>query len=486
MTLPLGLALPATADDDIDSQAIILPADEASTPAETAPAGNPSSTSESSDPLDSSPTSDSSTNAQSTDSVEPTESPDPAPSDTEIFGDNTHAIWGNELGIDPEIITNEESGNDIAANAPSSAQNYKFYLNDRWSGTANIEFSWGSTSYQVLVGDWDGDGKDTIALRKGNQFAFASTNPASGTPSFTFSWGLSTDTVLVGDWNGDGKDTLAIRRGNSYHVKNSLSGSSTDLLFYFGKSTDEVFVGDWDGNGTDTLAVRRSNVLHISNKNVNGSTDKVISYGRSGDDLYVGSFDSSNPGRDSFAVRRENTYYIKKTLKSGNADIKLDYGRASDVTLLGDWNGDGEDTLGVVRSATTVSTVQAPVTTTTKGSEVLALAKKYTGAPYVWGGVTPSGWDCIGMVRYVYKQYGVSIGGYTSDVLSVGREVPFSEAQPGDILYWSKANSVANNAHVALYVNSSTNFGAWNESMGTREGNNSWVGGTPVVIRIFD
>ncbi len=78
--------------------------------------------------------------------------------------------------------------------------------------------------------------------------------------------------------------------------------------------------------------------------------DKVITYGRAGDDLYVGSFDLSRPGRDSFAVRRGNTYFINKAIKSGDADIKLDYGRVKDVTLLGDWNGDGEDTLSVVRT----------------------------------------------------------------------------------------------------------------------------------------
>ncbi len=507
MTLPLGLALPATADDDIDSAAIILPSDETTTPAQTTPTAHPSTTSEPSETVAPSPTPSSlgeSESAQSDPSQVPqapakpttsipstpvpsTDSTGATPSEEEIFGDNTHAVWGNELGIDPELITNETSGNKPASNIASSVKNHKFFLNDRWSGTANLEFSWGNANYQVLVGDWNGDGKDTIALRKGNQFAFSKKNPASGTPNFTLTWGLPSDTVLVGDWNGDGKDTLAIRRGNSYHVKNTLTGSSTDLLFYFGNDRDEVFVGDWDGNGTDTLAIRRGNRIHISNKNVSGTTDKVISYGRVGDDLYVGSFDRSHPGRDSFAVRRGNTYFIKKTIKSGHADIQVDYGRAKDVTLLGDWNGDGEDTLGVVRTVTAKATAPTPPPVSkTKGSEVLAFAKKYTGAPYVWGGVTPSGWDCIGIIRYVYKQFGVNIGGYTSDVLSVGRQVPFSQAKPGDILYWSKENSIAKNAHVAFYVNSTTNFGAWNESMGTRDGNNSWVGGTPIVIRVFD
>ncbi|MFT3945128.1 MAG: NlpC/P60 family protein [Ancrocorticia sp.] len=515
MTLPLGIAIPATADPD--ATATILPAEEVATPADNAPTTHPSEApSESAAPsatpspsaepgqVEADPTetpapssqpspSQLPTDAPSSHAVNPAKSHTPQPTDTpsssqEIFGDNTHAVWGNELGIDPEIAPRTESGVAPASNSPSAVKNHKFFLNDRWSGVANIEFAWGTANYQVLVGDWDGDGKDTIALRKGNQFAFSKKSPASGTPNFTMTWGLPTDTVLVGDWNGDGKDTLAIRRGNSYHIKNSLSGPNTDILFYFGNARDEVFVGDWDGNGTDTLAIRRGNRIHISNKNASGRTDKVISYGRPGDDLYVGSFDRSRPGRDSFAVRRGNTYFINKTIKSGNADIRLDYGRAKDVALLGDWNGDGEDTLGVVRSVATkdVTQKEPPPVSKNKGAQVLAFAKKYEGAPYVWSGITPAGWDCIGMVRYVYKQFGVEIGGYPVSVLNAGRQIPFSQAKPGDILYWSKENSNANNAHVALYVDSATNFGAWNEDMGTRDGKNSWVGGTPIVIRIFD
>ncbi len=109
-------------------------------------------------------------------------------------------------------------------------------------------------------------------------------------------------------------------------------------------------------------------------------------------------------------------------------------------------------------------------------SSVLATALAYQGVPYVWGGTTPSGWDCIGFVRYVYAQHGVSIGGYTTSVLSVGRQVSYSEAQPGDILYWP--------GHVAIYSGNGENVGAWNESMGTTTGPNSWLG-TPTVIRVF-
>ncbi|MCF2706964.1 C40 family peptidase [Arcanobacterium haemolyticum] len=110
-------------------------------------------------------------------------------------------------------------------------------------------------------------------------------------------------------------------------------------------------------------------------------------------------------------------------------------------------------------------------------SDVAATALSYVGSPYRWGGTTPSGWDCIGFVRYVYAQYGVSIGGYTTSVLSAGTQVPYSQAQPGDILYWP--------GHVAIYIGNGKNVGAWNESMDTAVGPNSWIG-TPTVIRVFN
>ncbi|MFT0846696.1 NlpC/P60 family protein [Actinomycetaceae bacterium L2_0104] len=475
LSLPLGLALPAVADENPTSDpSPTVEADQTATP-------DPISTEPA--PAAQTPTPE----GTQTDSPEVDDDVDQEPvEEIETFEDNSYAVFGNELGIDPELQT--EEGLKPQAQTYSTAQSHKFFLNDEWTGDANIAFEWGDPKYEVFSGDWNGDGIDTVALRSGQRFAFADTNPAYTAPKFTVSFGRPGDTVLVGDWDGDGRDTVAIRRGNEFHVNNSLTSGSTDSFFIYGRPGDEVFVGDWNGDGKDTLAVRRGNQFHIKNSNSGGYAERVVSFGRANDDIYVGSYDrvSSN---DSFAVRRGNTYHINKSLKSGVTDLALDYGRANDVALVGDWNGDGEDTLGVVRTVPAGSTpapTPPPAPTTDKGSEVLAFAKKYSGAPYSWGGVTPAGWDCIGLIRYVYSNHGVDIGGYPHSVLAAGKQVPFSQAEPGDILYWSKENSVANSAHVALYVDSSTNFGSWNVSMGTREGPNSWVGGTPVVIRVFE
>lgn len=142
----------------------------------------------------------------------------------------------------------------------------------------------------------------------------------------------------------------------------------------------------------------------------------------------------------------------------------------------------GGDAVAATAVRTATSSARAPQAPSVAprgavaGSSVVATGLSLQGVPYVWGGTTPAGWDCIGFVRYVFAQHGVSIGSVPSAVLSVGRQVPYSQVQPGDILYWP--------GHVAISLGNGQNVAAWNPGMGTRVGPDSWVGGTPIVIRV--
>ena len=71
------------------------------------------------------------------------------------------------------------------------------------------------------------------------------------------SYGKASDEVLSGDWDGDGRDSLAVRRGNTYYVKNEIAAGEADLVVSYGKADDAVLVGDWDGDGRHTFCVRR-------------------------------------------------------------------------------------------------------------------------------------------------------------------------------------------------------------------------------------
>jgi peptidoglycan DL-endopeptidase CwlO len=77
---------------------------------------------------------------------------------------------------------------------------------------------------------------------------------------------------------------------------------------------------------------------------------------------------------------------------------------------------------------------------------VIGIAMHYLGVPYVWGGSSPSGFDCSGFVAYVYAQVGVSLPHYTGAQWNVGVPVSRSDLQPGDLVFFDGLG------HVGLYI----------------------------------
>ncbi|WP_227748322.1 C40 family peptidase [Oerskovia douganii] len=78
------------------------------------------------------------------------------------------------------------------------------------------------------------------------------------------------------------------------------------------------------------------------------------------------------------------------------------------------------------------------------GSAVVDIAMKYVGVPYVYGGSSPSGFDCSGLVKYVYAQLGVSLPHQSGAQRDAGTPVSASEARPGDLI-WTPG-------HIAIYA----------------------------------
>jgi peptidoglycan DL-endopeptidase CwlO len=82
----------------------------------------------------------------------------------------------------------------------------------------------------------------------------------------------------------------------------------------------------------------------------------------------------------------------------------------------------------------------------TQYSGVVGIAMQYLGVPYVWGGATPSGFDCSGFVMYVYAQMGVSLPHYTGAQWGMGVPVAESDLEPGDLVFFDGLG------HVGIYV----------------------------------
>ena len=83
-----------------------------------------------------------------------------------------------------------------------------------------------------------------------------------------------------------------------------------------------------------------------------------------------------------------------------------------------------------------------------KANQVVATAKKQIGTHYRYGGSTPRGFDCSGLIWWAYNQHGINVPRVTTDQASTGRGVSLSAARPGDILIFSTSSGL----HTALYA----------------------------------
>ena len=86
------------------------------------------------------------------------------------------------------------------------------------------------------------------------------------------------------------------------------------------------------------------------------------------------------------------------------------------------------------------------------GERLVELSKLYIGTPYVYGGMSPAGFDCSGFVKYCCSLMGVDMNRVAADQALNGYEVPVSDMKPGDILCFSSYIGSSYIGHSGIYV----------------------------------
>ena len=141
--------------------------------------------------------------------------------------------------------------------------------------------------------------------------------------------------------------------------------------------------------------------------------------------------------------------YISTALLS---DTKQETSRGAEATR----NKTQKPTTPVVNETTTTTT------TSGGGTSVVSKAKQYIGSRYVYGGSSPSGFDCSGFTSYVYKQFGVSLNRTAAGQYSNGTAVSKAQLQPGDLVMFGKSGI----NHVGIYIGGGQMVHAANPSRG--------------------
>ena len=86
----------------------------------------------------------------------------------------------------------------------------------------------------------------------------------------------------------------------------------------------------------------------------------------------------------------------------------------------------------------------------TTADQLIATAKKYIGVPYLWGGTTPSGFDCSGFLQYVFRQNGLSLLRTSKQQYTMGVYVAKNQLQKGDLVFFQTGSNGI--SHVGMYI----------------------------------
>jgi hypothetical protein len=225
---------------------------------------------------------------------------------------------------------------------------------------AATHFGVGLFPFSVAVGDFNGDGKQDLAVANADSDE-VSILLGDGAGSFSaannFGVGIGPLSVAVGDFNGDGKQDLVTANASSANVSILLGNGagSFSAANNFGADTGpfSVAVGDFNGDGRQDLAVGNVNTANVSILlgDGAGSFSAANNFDAGGGAYFLAVGDFNRDGNQDLAVVDGNMAYIWILLGNGaggfGAATHFGTGSRPDCVAVGNFNGDGKQDLAV-------------------------------------------------------------------------------------------------------------------------------------------
>lgn len=228
-----------------------------------------------------------------------------------------------------------------------------FLRRDISAGLAEIEFPYANPGDRPVIGDWNGDGTDTIGIyRPGTGEFYLRNSNTTGNADIQFAFANSEDVPVAGDWNEDGIDTIGVYRPSTgqFFLRDTNSTGAPNYSFTYGNSGDIPVAGDWNNSGTDTIGVYRPSnaTFYLKNSNSAGPPDITFAAGNTGDHPVAG--DWNRDGFDSIGVVRDTNgyWYLENSIATSVPEYVFPYGNVGQrIPLVGDFTNTGVDAVGI-------------------------------------------------------------------------------------------------------------------------------------------
>lgn len=230
---------------------------------------------------------------------------------------------------------------------------------------------------------------------------------------------LSSSTILIGQ-------SLNLRAGmTTYGVNGVTTGSSSTAASTNTASSTSTTASSQAPKAKKTTTKAKSTTTNTSS-NTNTST-------------------SANTQSQSTASNSSASTTTNTNTAASNTTSSTNTAASSTNTVAN--TNTAASSSQAVSQAPTGSTSTATSTASASASAITSYALTFLGVPYVWGGTTPSGFDCSGLVQYVYSHFGINLGRTTYTQQYAGTKISVASAQAGDLYFWGSYGSAY---HVAI------------------------------------